>query len=124
MSRGFFHLLVLALLLEAFTFVSAIPQDANQEIKVEKSACFECHGSFDEIAAATADYVTPSGEIATPHQYIPHQDKKGIPECAICHESHPILLESNEQIVKPDYIDWCYTSCHHSYTLQPCITCH
>lgn len=116
--------LVLAFLLGAFTIVGAIQQDTDQATMVEELACLECHGPYDKLAEATADYVTPSGEIATPHQYVPHKEKKVIPQCTECHKSHPIPLESMEQVVKPKYMDWCYTRCHHSWDLQSCISCH
>jgi len=116
--------LVLASVLGTFTLVGAIQEDSDQAEITEASACLECHGPYDELAESTADYVTPSGETATPHQYVPHEEKKDIPECAECHESHPIPLESMEQIVRPKYIDWCYMRCHHNWDFQSCISCH
>ena len=53
-----------------------------------------------------------------------HQLEVEVEECAECHESHPIPLESMEQTVKPKYIDWCYTRCHHNWDFQSCISCH
>jgi hypothetical protein len=115
---------VIALMSGACFLVRAVPQEAGQETKVEKSVCLACHGTFDEIAAATADYVAPSGETVSPHQYVPHAEKKDIPECIECHKPHPIPPESKEEVVKPDNIDWCYNSCHHMRDLQPCGACH
>lgn len=98
--------------------------DAAEEIKVDKTMCLACHGSFDDIAAATADYTAPSGETVTPHQYVPHQENPEIPECTECHKPHPIPLESKDQVVKPKKIDWCYASCHHMNNLMACSGCH
>jgi hypothetical protein len=102
----------------------ATPQETGQETKVEKSVCLACHGTFDEIAAATADYVAPSGETGSPHRYIPHAEKTDIPECIECHKPHPIPPECEEQAAEPANIDWCYNGCHHVRNLQPCSACH
>ena len=115
---------VVALLLGAFTLASAVPPDDTQPEKVEKSLCMACHGTFDDIAAATAEYTAPSGEVRTPHRYIPHAEKTEIPECVECHVPHTIPPESGEQIVKPEKIDYCYLGCHHAQNLQPCSACH
>lgn len=98
--------------------------DAAQEVKLDKTMCLACHGSFDDIAAATADYTAPSGETVTPHQYVPHTENPEIPECTECHKPHPIPLESKDQVVKPEKIDWCYATCHHMNNLMPCSGCH
>ena len=100
---------------------SAAPQKEDQ--KPTKTKCLACHGSFDKIAAATADYETPSGEKTTPHRYIPHAEKKDIPECTECHTPHPVPLEDKSKVVKAN-IDYCYGSCHHARNLQPCSNCH
>lgn len=111
------------LVLGTFTFVGADVQGDAEEKKVEKSMCLACHGSFDAIAAATADYKTPQGETVTPHQYVPHEEKEDIPECVECHVPHSKSPESGEEVVKPNNVDWCY-SCHHTSNLMPCSTCH
>ena len=79
MGRKYFISAVIVLALGMFSFVGADVQDEAEEMKVEKSMCLACHGSFDEIAEATTDYTTPNGETATPHQYVPHEEKKDIP---------------------------------------------
>jgi hypothetical protein len=124
MGKRFFLPVVLVFVLGAYSFFGAIAQDKTQEKKIEKSTCLACHGSYDDIAAATADFKTSSGETVTPHQYVPHEEKTDIPECIECHKPHPIPLESKEQVVKPNNIEWCYTSCHHVKNLQPCSACH
>jgi hypothetical protein len=98
--------------------------DKKEAPKPEAQKCLDCHKSFDKIAADTADYTTPSGETTTPHRYIPHAEKKDIPECTECHKPHPVPLKSKEEAVKPDNIDFCYSSCHHAHNLQPCNSCH
>jgi predicted CXXCH cytochrome family protein len=115
--------LVLALILGTFSFLGAAAQEEKQKEKVEKSVCLACHGSYDEIAAKTAGYKTPDGETVNPHQYIPHSEKKDIPECVECHVPHPIPPESKEQVQKPKNLDLCY-SCHHARNFQVCSTCH
>ena len=115
---------VVTLVLGTVTLVWAIPQDDAKETKIDKNVCLACHGSFDDIAAATADYTAPSGETTTPHRYVPHAEKEFIPECVECHIPHPIPPDYKEQIVKPEKIDWCYASCHHAQNLQPCSACH
>ncbi len=117
-------LIVAVLVLGVFTLAAAIPQEDSQAEKVDKSMCLACHGPYDDIAKATADYKAPSGETVTPHQYIPHAEKQDIPQCVECHTPHPIPPESKDQVVIPDNIDFCYDSCHHMRNLQPCSACH
>ncbi|MEJ2111409.1 MAG: hypothetical protein P8Z37_16160 [Acidobacteriota bacterium] len=122
---------VIVLVLGMVSFVGTAAQEAVQEEqeaqqpeKVEKSMCLACHGSFDDIAAATADFKAPSGETVSPHQYVPHTEGQEIPECINCHVPHPIPPESKDQVIRPEKIDWCYASCHHMNDLQPCGKCH
>ena len=121
---------VIALMSGTFLLAGATPQEAGKEMKIEKSVCLACHGPYDEIAAATADYVAPSGETVSPHQYVPHAEKKDIPECIECHKPHPIPPEPKEEAAEPAEpaepanIDWCYNGCHHVRNLQPCSACH
>jgi len=111
---------VCVLILGAVSFLGADAEEATP--KVEKSMCLACHGSFDDIAAATAGYKAPSGETGTPHRCVPHKEKTDIPECVECHKPHPIPPES--EVEKPKDIEWCYTGCHHAKNLQACSTCH
>ena len=101
-------------------------QEGSQETetKMTASTCLACHGSFDDLAKATADYTAPSGETTTPHRYIPHDDPEGIPECTECHKPHEIPLEDASTVEKPANVDFCYNYCHHVRTLQPCSACH
>lgn len=123
MEKKVFIPIVVVFVLGTLTLAGAIPQEDQTE-KVEKSLCLACHGSFDDIAAATAEYTAPSGEVGTPHRYIPHSEKEFIPECVECHVPHPIPPESKDQVIRPEKIDYCYASCHHPQDLQPCSACH
>ncbi len=118
---------ILLLLAGAFAlFASAAAQDgtpaAAKMTTTEK--CLACHGPFDTLRETTAGFKAPSGETATPHQYVPHEDKKDIVECVECHQPHPVPLEDKSKAVKPSNIPYCYANCHHASTLQPCKTCH
>ena len=121
-------LVVLALLFLFGTFVlttAAAPQEVKKiEIKGVAQKCLACHGSYDKIAEATANFKASSGETVTPHQYVPHAEKTDIPDCTECHTPHPVPLEDKSKAVKPDNVDWCYTTCHHASNLQPCKDCH
>ena len=85
-----------------------------------KETCLRCHGPFDKLVSASANYTMPSGEKTSPHRYVPH-NSKDIPECSNCHKRHPVPLTSTEGLPKPNP-EWCYT-CHHAGVLQ-CGTCH
>jgi hypothetical protein len=122
MNKKLSVLALFVLIVGTYSVVAA--QNGSQPEKVEKSLCLACHGSFDDIAAATAGYKAPSGEVGTPHRYIPHAEKQDIPECVECHKPHPIPPESKDQVVKPDNIEFCYANCHHARNLQPCSACH
>ena len=120
--------LMLTLALGAFGLAGTVSQEnapaKKEDPKEAKPQCLDCHGPYDKIAAATAKFTAASGETVTPHQYVPHADKKEIPECKECHLSHPVPLKSKDDVVKPKDVDWCYKSCHHMNNLQPCKTCH
>jgi hypothetical protein len=107
------------------TMGAAIQESTNKdEKKTPAKTCLDCHGPYDKIAEATSDFTAASGEKATPHQYVPHAEKKEIPECVECHLPHPIPLEDKSKVVKPTNVDWCYTNCHHAHNLMPCKSCH
>jgi len=88
--------------------------------------CLDCHGPYDKLAKETADFTMPSGEVATPHQYVPHDEKveENIPNCTECHTKHEIPLLDKSTVVKPDNVDYCYQNCHHVNNFQPCSACH
>jgi hypothetical protein len=104
----------------------ALAQDAarQEEKQTVAQKCLACHGSFDKLAEKTASYKAPSGETTTPHRYVPHAEKKDIPECIECHIPHPTPLEDKSKIVIPDKLNYCYSGCHHASNLQPCKNCH
>ena len=110
------------LLLLSFLLVFGI--FAFSQEKVDKDKCLSCHGPYEKLQKATADYKAQSGETVTPHQYVPHADKKDIPDCTSCHTPHPIPPGDKASVAKASGVEWCYTSCHHAYNLQPCKNCH
>jgi hypothetical protein len=123
----YFGALALIVVFGAFALATGMDgQEGSEETETVGAAskCLACHGSYDDIAKATADYTAPSGETTTPHRYVPHDDKEGIPECTECHTPHEIPLEDVSTVVIPDNVDWCYDSCHHVRNLQPCSNCH
>jgi len=94
---------------------------ASPAAQSAKETCLECHGPFDKLIAATANYTMPSGEKMSPHRYVPHKSKD-IPECSNCHTPHPVPLTSTEGLPTPK-TDYCYT-CHHAGVLIECRACH
>jgi hypothetical protein len=114
----------LALLLLSFVVGVGMFGFSQDNAKPDKDKCLACHGPYEKIQKATADFKTSSGETVTPHQYVPHEEKKDIPDCTNCHTAHPIPPPDKASIVKPTGIDWCYTGCHHANNLQPCKNCH
>ncbi len=126
-SLLYFSALILIPFFGAFALATGMDgQESAEKAETVKPAvaCLDCHGSFDYVADITSDFVTASGETTTPHRYIPHDDKEGIPECTECHIPHTIPLEDVSTVVKPDNVDWCYDICHHARNLEPCSTCH
>jgi hypothetical protein len=104
----------------AFSQDNAKKPDSN----FTKDQCLSCHGPYEKIIKATAGFTTPDGETVTPHQYVPHDEKKDIPECSNCHTPQPMPPKDKSQVVKPKDVEWCYTSCHHAHNLQNCKNCH
>ena len=95
---------------------------ASTEAGCSKNVCLGCHGPFDKLISATANYNgwEISGQVASPHRYVPHASKD-IPECSNCHKPHPVPITSKKELPKANG-DWCYT-CHHVRVLE-CGTCH
>jgi len=91
-------------------------------------ACLDCHGPFEKITEATANWVAPSGEKTSPHRYVPHDSKQAsdIPECTNCHAAHTIAPPPTAGSIdlKKVKVDWCYTTCHHEKNFKPCKECH
>ena len=115
-------LIALILLLASGSFALAT-QENKPDTKIDKEKCLGCHGPFEKIAEATADWQSPAGDKGTPHRFIPH-DTTDVPECTECHTPHEIPPKDKESVVKPKDILFCYDSCHHAKNLQPCKNCH
>ena len=90
------------------------------------AACLSCHGPFEKLVA-NAGYQAPGGEKISPHRHVPHSSKgiTSIPGCDNCHATHPVPPSpaAVAALPRPD-VQWCYTSCHHKHTFQPCKDCH
>jgi hypothetical protein len=126
-SLLYFGGLILISIFGAFALATGMDgQESAEEANTKEPAvdCLMCHGSFDDLAKATADFKTASGETTTPHRYIPHDDKESIPECTGCHTPHAIPIEDVSEVVKPDNVNWCYDNCHHARNLSACSVCH
>ena len=114
------------LLLGAFALLTAAASqddDKKVEPKTVAQKCLACHGDYDKLAEKTATFKASDGETAAPHRYIPHEEKKDIPECTECHIPHPVPLTDKSDVVKAN-VNWCYSGCHHASTFKPCKTCH
>jgi hypothetical protein len=102
------------------------PASGPVAVQAEKN-CLGCHGPFDKLIEATANYVAPTGEKTSPHRYIPHDSKldKDIPDCTHCHTAHPLSpLPAKASIdLSKVSVEWCYT-CHHEKNLRSCKDCH
>ncbi len=118
--------LVLSLTLGAFALAtSPASQEAKKvEGKMDKDKCLACHGPYEKLIGASDPFKTPENEPVIPHRYVPHEEKKDIPECTECHTPHKIPLEDKSTVVKPKDLKWCYTKCHHQNNFQLCSGCH
>ena len=96
--------------------------------KDSENECLRCHGPFDKIIEASANYVAPSGEKTSPHRYVPHDSKKeeDIPECSHCHTAHPLdpMPAKGSIDLSKVGVQWCYDTCHHEKDFTPCKKCH
>ncbi len=121
-----YPLFLVALILLIFfgSFALATQEAKKPDAKVNKDQCLACHGPYEKIIKATAEWKAPSGETVTPHQYVPHAEKTEIPECTECHTPHAIPLEDKASVVKPKEVEFCYAACHHVHNLQACNNCH
>jgi hypothetical protein len=125
-----FHviLIVLAssLMLGAFALAAdPASQEAKQPAnKMNKDTCLACHGPYDKLIEASVPFKTPENETVVPHRYVPHAEKKDIPECTECHTPHKVPLEDVSTVVIPKDLKWCYATCHHQNNFQACSGCH
>jgi hypothetical protein len=125
MSRALLLLGLIAIVLSVIVFGPGPTKAAT--VDSSKTACLACHGPYDALISATANYNGwVNGEKTSPHRYEPHDSKnvKDIPECRNCHRKpHPLPPTASDiaAMDKPDN-KFCY-SCHHRKVLQ-CWTCH
>jgi hypothetical protein len=102
-----------------------------------KTVCLACH-PYNDVIAASANYVMPSGETHSPHRYVdvatlaffstivyPHNSIgiENIPECGWCHAAHPLPLTGPVDLSNMG-LDFCYSTCHHPNNFAPCSKCH
>ncbi|WP_072774153.1 cytochrome c3 family protein [Desulfitobacterium chlororespirans] len=102
----------LATLQEAHQGATTVP--GNITVRMPKEMCFQCHGSYEELAALTADStVLPKkdGGYANPHVR-PNENHDADVECYKCHKMHKEYDNRAECL-----------SCHHTGELT-CYTCH
>jgi len=101
----------------------ALATQEKTDSKIDKEKCLGCHGPYEKIINATAEWKAPSGETLSPHRYVPH-DNQDIPQCTECHTQHEIPLKDKSTVVKPQDVQFCFEGCHHMRNLQPCKNCH
>lgn len=102
------------------------PATAN----VSSDSCLSCHGPYDKVVKASANYTIQdgSGSTVNPHTRIdmsaakPHASGKGVVECTSCHKPHPQPLASLKDVPKAN-VEYCF-SCHHQRNFTPCSQCH
>jgi 3-oxosteroid 1-dehydrogenase len=90
-----------------------------------KESCLECHGPFDKLSSAQANYVADDGKKINPHRFVPHDaaGAKSVPECSSCHTPHPLPHTPQGNPSKAD-IAFCFDSCHHTKNFTSCKECH
>jgi predicted CXXCH cytochrome family protein len=101
---------------------------ATESGRKAEDDCLQCHGPFDKLTEASANYIAPSGEKTSPHRYVPHDSKKeqDIPECSRCHTAHPLspLPAKGSIDLSKVGVQYCYDTCHHDKSLESCKNCH
>jgi hypothetical protein len=128
MARRFvFILAATAIVAIAFALNAGVARAAAAP-RASAPACLDCHGPFDKLTEKTATWKAPTGEKTSPHRYVPHDSKKAedIPDCKGCHAAHPLDPPPASGSIKRDTltVEWCYTTCHHEKTFEPCKKCH
>ncbi len=97
---------------------------------VSNDVCLGCHGPYDKVVKATANYAIQdgSGSVVNPHTTVdmsakkPHTTGKGVPQCTNCHKPHPQPLVSSKDVAKAN-VEYCF-SCHHQRNFMLCSQCH
>lgn len=99
------------------------PEKKPADVPVEKLACLDCHGPFPDLVANAPSFTIKDGSKVNPHWYTPH-DSKTIPDCAHCHEAHPLPPEGT--VKQSSDINFCFSCHHHRPDFTPCnnIICH
>ena len=89
-----------------------------RDTAIDEQACFACHGSYEELAAKTADSAVltdAKGTVVNPHARPAGEGHAG-QTCADCHALH------SGEPVQETAPEFCI-SCHHTNDDQ-CHTCH
>lgn len=110
---------------------SAGKVEKKETKEVVTDQCVSCH-PLDEVASASTEYLTESGETANPHRTVdadapnPHEatgNEKAI-DCGKCHTAHESDTPAADDIELPQNINYCYVQCHHQRTFEECSDCH
>ena len=90
--------------------------------RVQKPACLDCHGPYPDLVAEAPTVTIKDGSKVNPHWYVPHETKT-VPDCALCHEDHPL---PPEEIETTRNIYYCFSCHHHREDFTPCnnVICH
>jgi hypothetical protein len=128
-TRLFFIVLgILTIILISTSLAFGTDADDQKARKEQTALCLGCHGPFDKVMEASANWTMADGKKLNPHRYVPHDSKleDEVPDCTHCHTAHPLdplpaaksidLSKLNEQ--------WCYQACHHEKNFQSCKDCH
>ena len=89
-----------------------------RDTAIDEQACLACHGSYEELAAKTADSAVltdAKGTVVNPHARPAGEGHAG-QTCADCHALH------SGEPVQETAPEFCI-SCHHTNDYQ-CHTCH
>lgn len=135
--RWFVAVIVFGVALLLGSAAGAVAPAQEQDSARSKDECLECHGPFEKLVSAPPRFETrKGGDKVNPHQFValgvgdkvnPHRDaardSTSIPDCAVCHQPHPVPLASKEGLQKPR-VEWCYDTCHHVRDFTPCSKCH
>lgn len=97
---------------------------------VTNEYCLGCHGPYEKVFNASANYTFYDGSKINPHITVdpaaskPHASGKGILECAKCHELHPIPITPTAAKNLPRAeLKYCF-GCHHTGGFTSCNKCH
>lgn len=103
---------------EGVTSEDKMPKKISKT-EVSDETCLSCHGSYEELATKTADYVDLvdiNDTAVNPHD-LPETEEHGERVCGDCHKMH----EPDQDMAKSS-MQYC-RSCHHEDVFE-CNTCH